>query len=184
MQQINWSLDNNYEYIELISNDISLNHDVREKEGFPRFMEVLQNTMWTTANKSVKNNNISKIEKNNNDVIDNNNNNNMKNPKEVIKIDDTVNNNTATNNNSVSKSNKIKNKNNTEDELENIDKFQTILEQVQQQRSKFHNTMNNTNNNSTFTVTDHERRNNAAKMAMELCALMNLDDDSDSDNSN
>jgi hypothetical protein len=51
-RRVLWCLDRGYEYVELLDlseESISSGHDARDKEGFPRVVEAISGTVWTSA---------------------------------------------------------------------------------------------------------------------------------------
>ena len=181
-----------HEYITTIWED-------REKDGFPRLMEALHSSLWSTSVKVTKSSTVSgsstSINSNTNSSV-----------RTTTTTSMTVTDNTtsaqlspkdgptSTSSSSSSSSSKSKKnpKRSEEEQLLAIDKMETIFDQVKNQRKLYAESSNTTSSfsssssNNTATVTeldekDIARRNNAARMAMELCSLMGIDDDSDSD---
>lgn len=56
-RRVLWCLDNGYEYVEgcdLSEKGLITGHEVREKEGFPRVIEAIESTIWSSADMNAK----------------------------------------------------------------------------------------------------------------------------------
>jgi len=176
-----WSIDNNYEYIDIDCNDINniiITNDSREKEGFPRLIEALESTMWSSMQRKDRSSlsiSSSSITTTTTATTDN------------LIIEETFTNETEQNTKKEYKihmdSNdkfvlEVDNTNDVDDDDNDEDvfykNFSEVIEKAKDVRAQV----------LAGNISDQERRENAAKIALQLAKMIELDGDDDDDYDN
>lgn len=183
---INWALDNGCEYIDLPAglNESTKNWSVREKEGFPRMIEAIHSTIWSSANKTggtAQPGNPVNIEKLESGAARD-----SSSSADVAAIASAAS--VTEEPKTLGKKKKAGKKSVAEKEdaeMQQLESLETIFQKVKEQRAALERSSAACNDSDVSSGTalsqaDIDRRASAAKMAMELCSLMNLCD-SDSD---
>ena len=182
MDVINWALDNGFEYIDLPSglSESTKDWSVREKEGFPRLMEAIHSTIWSSASKAPAGGGVrvgqtggaeqqtdAAIASSSSSALDDNTASATEAPAKKSKSKKTAH----------KKTSAVK----EEEDMQKLDSLETIFQKVKEQRSALQQSTDSESSGSALTQADIDRRAKAASMAMELCSLMNLCGESDSD---
>jgi len=165
-----WSVDNGYEYIDIDSNDsssISIISDSREKEGFPRLIEALEATMWSSL--QMKDKVITTTSSITSEIL-------ISEQTSTIKEEQIISSEEKTN-----KEYKIHMDSNdklileVEDDIDEEDvfykNFSDVIEKAKDIRAQV----------LSGNLSDKERRDNAAAIALQLAKMIDLNDDDDDD---
>jgi hypothetical protein len=182
MELINWSLDHGFEYIDLPTGLQNPTKDwsVREKDGFPRAMEAIHSTIWSSANKFVDTNRpVSKSSVASAGAC-------AAADAPSSSLSEASGGSASVDNTKKKKSKKTSGASKDEEELMKLDSLETIFQKVKEQRSALQQSSSAEASGSALSQADIDRRAKAAQMAMELCSIMNLcesdsDYESDSD---
>jgi len=165
-----WSVDNGYEYIDIDSNDsssISIISDSREKEGFPRLIEALEATMWSSL--QMKDKVITTTSSITSEIL-------ISEQTSTIKEEQIVSSEEKTNREykiHMDSNNKLILE--VEDDIDEEDvfykNFSDVIEKAKDIRAQV----------LSGNLSDKERRDNAAAIALQLAKMIDLNDDDDDD---
>lgn len=191
-KRVLWCLDHGYEYIEVnFSKDgLTKGFDLREKDGFPRAIEAIMSTMWSSAvMHSKKKKNISAISET--ETINKQSTIPISSPSE-IPVSDSTNTIKTNTNEPVAKEEKSKSSDEIIEEIMEKEEKETNQEKEKEEQIMddiervMHNASRMRELSKSGMISDEKRREQAGDIAMKLMELFDsaFDDDGEDDSDN